>query len=352
MIESQNKVRLGELLVESDVIKSSDLTEAIQVSTRLNSPIGRVLLLSGLIDQTTLEAALDAQPLINEEKESLENVLKALKEVNTTGKPLSKMLPQSVGNVNSHQANKLAGLLLDSEIVSQEQLEQALNTCSEEGVPLGSALVMEGILSPSLFPSILQIQQAVQEGSITKNEAINQVKSTFIHWLKAEESFSSSSKKPEALMKVDHSNVEEETPVSITFEPKQKNESTRLVDLLNETGHVTPFTIQSAFNKTLKDPQKSAALFKLLGLIDENTRKKALKCQSLLTQGQLSKQEAEYVLQLEDEDPLEEEHLDDSQKVKMYFDKSERKSMISKIVGGAVVGVAVAGYSLFRNRSK
>ena len=159
MIESQNKVRLGELLVDSNVVSSSDLTEAIQVSTRLNIPIGRVLLLSGLVSPVTLEAALEAQPLINEEKETKETVLAALKEVDTTGKPLEKMLPGSQNQSSSISSDKLAGLLLDSEIVSQDELDQALSTSFEEGVPLGSALVMEGILSPSLFPSILKIQQ-------------------------------------------------------------------------------------------------------------------------------------------------------------------------------------------------
>ena len=362
LIESQNKVRLGELLVDSNVVSSSDLTEAIQVSTRLNIPIGRVLLLSGLVSPVTLEAALEAQPLINEEKETKETVLAALKEVDTTGKPLEKMLPGSQNQSSSISSDKLAGLLLDSEIVSQDELDQALSTSFEEGVPLGSALVMEGILSPSLFPSILKIQQDIRDGVISKTDAVNQVKSTFVHWLKAEESLSSQGLKKtetevslpkESSVNTKPSSLEDtvepgSVPISITFEPKQERSSLRVVDLLKESGRLTDSAIQTAFNSTMNDPEKSAQLLNLLGLIDADTQKNAVKCQNLLNRGQLSKQEAIYVLNSE----IDQEVGEGEVRVKRYFDKTHRKSMLSKVVGGMAIGAAVYGLSIFKSKPK
>lgn len=378
MIESQNKVRLGELLVESNVVSSSDLTEAIQVSTRLNIPIGRVLLLSGLVSPLTLEAALEAQPLINEDKETKNDVLKALQEVDSTGASLKKMLPGSDYKSASISSDKLAGLLLDSEIVSQGELDQALSTSFEEGVPLGSALVMEGILSPSLFPSIHKIQQDIREGRISKTEAIEQVKSTFMHWLKAEESLSSQVPKEENHLQNNSPKVpiqplnsliepvESSTPelkgsktietqspsISITFEPRESDHKTRAIDLLKEANLVDDKSINEAFNNALSDPDATSQILEILGLIDSQKKKKLLKCQSLLKQGQLSRQEAVYALTNQDDEVSQPVEVKSEKKIKRYFDEEHRKSMLSKVVGGMVVGAAVAGFSLLKGKSK
>ncbi|MEZ4544589.1 MAG: hypothetical protein R3C24_11945 [Cyanobacteriota/Melainabacteria group bacterium] len=154
MIDSEKRVRLGELLVDSGVVSSADLTEAIQVSTRLNIPIGRVLLLSGLVSPVTLEAALEAQPLLNQNTESRENVIQALKEVDQTGRSLDRTL------TGSHPTDKgiglgkdkLAELLLDSEIVSQDQLDQALSTSFEAGVPRAAPWYWKVSSRPLSFP--------------------------------------------------------------------------------------------------------------------------------------------------------------------------------------------------------
>ena len=378
MIESQNKVRLGELLVDSDVVSSADLTEAIQVSSRLNIPIGRVLLLSGLVSPVTLEAALEAQPLLNDEKESVDDVIQALKEVESTGKSLNKMLPSSEykKEFGSLGKDKLAELLLDSEIVSQDQLDQALSTSFEAGVPLGSALVLEGILSPSLFPSILQIQQNVRVGNITKEQAIEQVKSTFVHWLKAEESLSGKEFSSEVFENADNKTNSDEKEVerdakdfadqmAITFDPvptppkRESTQNNRLIDLLIEAGRLKEDEIDTAIQACLQNPHKSAELLELLGLIDNETRKNSVRCTSLLKNGQISKQEALYVLDsnltqaLANEEEAESQPaINKQEKIRRYFDKEQRKSMFSKVVGGMVVGVCVAGYSLFRSRGK
>jgi hypothetical protein len=53
---------------------------------------------------------------------------------------------------------------------------------------LGSALVLQGILSPALFPSLQRIQKQLIEGVLTREEGIKEVQDTFVLWLKAEES--------------------------------------------------------------------------------------------------------------------------------------------------------------------
>ncbi|MBX9692678.1 MAG: hypothetical protein K2Z81_09865 [Cyanobacteria bacterium] len=182
------KVRLGELLVEAKVVTSADLMEAIQVSKKLNVPIGRVLLTSGGVRQDILEAALEAQPLINEGTLSKDKVVQTLNKAHEEGFKLAGLVDfdRQFKRIQA-SARKLADLLIDSEIVSQEQIDSALNVSSESGMPLGTTLVLEGILSPSLYPSISHIQENIRLGVISREDGVQQIKSTFLHWLKTDE---------------------------------------------------------------------------------------------------------------------------------------------------------------------
>ena len=189
MPSSVNKIKLGELLIDAGVITSGDLTEAIQVSRRLGVPIGQALLVSRCVTDNVLEASLEAQALIREGTVSREDAVDALRKSAEDGRVLRTFL--NIGSSvedNAQTSKRLAELLLDSDIVTQDQIDQALMTSYSSGMPLGSALVLEGVLSPSLFPSILRIQRNIREGRVGREEGISELRSTFLHWIKAEES--------------------------------------------------------------------------------------------------------------------------------------------------------------------
>lgn len=181
-------IKIGELLVLVGAVSSGDITEAIQVSKRLNVPIGRVLTMSGCIAEGVLEASLQAQPLIRDGLVPLDAGVEALKRVLHNGRSLEQALQDVDCMPQFQKKDRLAQLLLDSDIVTQGQLDQALVTSFESGIPLGSALVLQGVLSPALFPSLLRIQKEIREGTLSRIEGVEQIKSTFMIWLKAEES--------------------------------------------------------------------------------------------------------------------------------------------------------------------
>ncbi len=181
-------IKIGELLVLVGAVSSGDITEAIQVSKRLNVPIGRVLTMSGCIAEGVLEASLQAQPLIRDGHVPLDAGIEALKRVVHNGRTLEQALQDVDCMPQFQKKDRLAQLLLDSDIVTQGQLDQALVTSFESGIPLGSALVLQGVLSPALFPSLLRIQKEIREGTLSRTEGVEQIKSTFMVWLKAEES--------------------------------------------------------------------------------------------------------------------------------------------------------------------
>lgn len=190
MSDIDRQIKVGELLVLTGVVSSGDITEAIQVSKRLQMPIGRVLTMSGCVSEEILQATLECQPLVREGLVPVDSAISALREVYRKGSTLQEALETLDCHLNygSGGSANLADLLVDSNIVSPEQMEQALRASFESGMPLGSALVLQGTLSAAFFPSILSVQEQLKESILTRAEATEELKSAFLVWLKAEES--------------------------------------------------------------------------------------------------------------------------------------------------------------------
>lgn len=189
MTTQESTIRVGELLVQAAVVSSAEMTEAVQVSKRLGVPIGRVLIMSGCVKEEVLEASLQLQRLIRAGDMSVEGALEALQRVNDLDIDLTEALANEQYKESLlDSAEYLGELLLDSNIVSEEDLVKAMQTSFDQGVPLGSTLVLQGLLSPSLFPSILSVQKNIARGVTTREEGVKEIQEIFLHWLKAEES--------------------------------------------------------------------------------------------------------------------------------------------------------------------
>lgn len=186
MPKDNRMVRVGDMLVAARVVSSAEITEAIQVSKRLNIPIGRVLITSGCVTEKLLHSALDLQSLVRDGEVPLDSALKALARIEKTNCTVKEALEllnfrPKYGKGN----NNLADLLVDSNLVSQQQIDDALTTSFEYGTPLGSTLVFQGALSPDFFPAISAIQEKVNNGKLSNDEAITELKEAFTLWLKA-----------------------------------------------------------------------------------------------------------------------------------------------------------------------
>ncbi len=186
MPKDNRMVRIGDMLVTARVVSSADITEAIQLSKRLSTPIGRVLITSGCVSEKILHAALDLQSLVRDGEVPLESALKALSRVDKTGCSVKEALEHLDFHPKYGKGkNNLADLLVDSNLVSQEQIDEALQTSHDYGTPLGSTLVFQGALSPDFFPSISAIQEKVTNGELSNEEAIDELQAAFALWLKA-----------------------------------------------------------------------------------------------------------------------------------------------------------------------
>lgn len=379
MSSNYKSVRVGELLVDAQIISSSEMTEAIQVSKRLGVPIGRVLMMSGSVRQDELAASLQVQPLIREGQIPYDAAISALRRVHQLRVSIADAFAQEDLRPDIEDNPEYLGeLLLDSNLVAPEDMERAIQTSMSSGIPLGSALVLQGILSPALFPSLQRIQKQLIEGTLTREEGIKEVQDTFVLWLKAEESKDKvaaplhgkdtiAAEDPYVTPKSEpirsngsHTNQSTNTEAQSSEARDGKSSATkasentadvRLVDLLKSAGIFSQADVQRNYEAMLKDPVRSGRFYVELGLIDEEDMKRALRSHALMTRGNLTKEEAIFALNSSRTTEFEKQISGtDSVKVQRYMDKQWR-GKATKVIGGALFGALVAGLT-FSNRKK
>lgn len=186
---SSDKIKIGELLISVGSLTSGDLTEAIQISKRMGVPIGRVLVMSGCVSEANLQQALKLQSMVKDNIVDLDTGIAALKKVFHEQMELEDALKTFNWTPNKDVAgNKLGDLLVDSTIVTRGQLERALEASFQSGMPLGGTLVLQGVLSPMLLPTVLHTQEQIRDGNMTREEAVGQLKMALMYWAKAGES--------------------------------------------------------------------------------------------------------------------------------------------------------------------
>lgn len=190
VLEEESTTRLGTLLEKAGIVTSGDIAEAVAVSKRLQTPIGRVLIMSGCVTERTLTAALEAQAMLRDRTIHVEAAIEALTRVANERITLSEALTQTdkVPQPGT-STNKLGEILIQFGLIDNKTLEAALQTSAESGMPLGSSLVCLGAIPPSLLPLLLRTQEQIRDGAMTMQEAVEDFQSAYAVWKRAEESF-------------------------------------------------------------------------------------------------------------------------------------------------------------------
>ncbi|MGD9682853.1 MAG: hypothetical protein AB7W16_16810 [Candidatus Obscuribacterales bacterium] len=155
--------RIGDLLTESGLVNPEDMAEALRKSQLLNLPLGRCLLLSGLVGSALLETAVNAQRFLRAGKLSREDAIMAVtraweREQKRSGEE-TKVYP-SVSSI------KLGELLSASHIISEPQLEYAIEVGLRSGLPIGQSLTELGLISEEILAAALAVQSMVIEGEL------------------------------------------------------------------------------------------------------------------------------------------------------------------------------------------
>jgi hypothetical protein len=326
-VDTRN-IKIGDLLCQVGILTSGDLTEAIQIAKRMGVPIGRVLVMSGCVSETTLQASLEAQSMVRDNLVDLDTALKAMDIVNKQKKSFKEALDSCNWTPRKASAgNKLGDLLIDSSIVTPQQLERALESSFQSGMPLGGTLVLQGVLSAQLLPTLLHVQEKVRDDKMTRDEAVEQIKTAVMYWAKAtsksEAEELASAKQAQSEMAPPAAGTASTSSVKGGAKPAARPQPTQpiaadlpthvgwiplrnatagsdsevsLIQLLKLSGYCSPEAMEQAVDRIFTDSQVAAQLLQSIGFIDAPTLNVYTTCQSLISRGVLKVDQAIYVL--------------------------------------------------------
>lgn len=173
-LKKQHPTNVGEMLIAAGIINYVNLNEALHLAKKASSPVGRILLMTGALQQRDLDSALQAQSMVRSGSISLDFAINVLTYASRNCISFNEALAQQGGSHTKlvSTTSELAELLVTAFVVSNEQLSEALQRSRRCGIPLGRALILMGAVSPAVMATALTAQIMVRGKELTRETAI------------------------------------------------------------------------------------------------------------------------------------------------------------------------------------
>src|SRR3982750_2741409 len=124
-VADTKRIRLGILMIDAGLITREELEECLRMSRETGLPVGRMLLVAAKTTEKVLQAAVQAQSLLKDGLIDLETAYQALRIVKEEKKSFDYALKQLNVTIEEVKINKLGQLLIASNFVTEDQLEEA-----------------------------------------------------------------------------------------------------------------------------------------------------------------------------------------------------------------------------------
>lgn len=272
-VADTKRIRLGILMIDAGLITRDELEECLRMSRETGLPVGRMLLVAAKTTETVLQAAVQAQSLLKDGLIDLETAYKALRIVKDDKKSFDNALKQLDVFVEEVKINKLGQLLLASNFVTEEQLEDALAGSASTGLPFGRMLVLNGVINEAQLAATLNAQILIRDDKITKDQAVD------------------------GLKQARRRQIAVEVPLMEKgFYRVQARDAIRLGELLSLAGLISESQLLNAVELGLISQKPLGQVLIELNLVSEDILKVALQLQDLVSKGTLRPLQASQVL--------------------------------------------------------
>jgi len=170
---------IGDLLVRAGIISGRQLDEAMRLAGTKHIHLGQMLVIARYLTNRELTIAVDAQSAVRDRVVDISTAVNALKLACRNGISFAEALQDNApaAPVCEGTTSKLGELLLESNVITSEQLDKAMQRSLSTGLPLGRILVLNGAINEPLLTAVLEIQVRVRDGMMEREEALNHLRS-------------------------------------------------------------------------------------------------------------------------------------------------------------------------------
>jgi hypothetical protein len=272
--------KLGQLLLEANLIGPEQLSIAVQKSMATGLPVGRILILNNVITDAILAAALEVLIKMRDGNVVREEAIAYLangvrnKAINDLG--VAVLEEASIFNsqpvLSTRKSMRLGEFLVLAEILSETDIMNALEFSLVADKPLGESLLEHGYITREIMDSALKLQSLVESDTLDQQKAAQSLH--IIHV----ESLSLS----EALERVTSA-----VPDGSQFE---------FSALLVEANLLTINDIKAALDLAASNPRILAQILSQTGYLAPEQSDILVECHDAITQNLISQHDAKFVL--------------------------------------------------------
>ena len=165
--------KLGELLLEADIVSTEDLDHALSQCESVGLPLGRMLVLTNSLSEQMLSNALNAQVLLRDRKVTREQAILGLQAAQLRQLPLENALAESNSLQLPSATNvRLGEFLIEGGLIDQPNLMNAVELGLVQNKLIGQVLRQLNLIAEKDLSAALELQKMVAAGSLKKKEAV------------------------------------------------------------------------------------------------------------------------------------------------------------------------------------
>jgi hypothetical protein len=168
------RVRIGELFVLAGVVSEENVLGALETCLLNQRMMGEVLVEQGLITQDMLQAALKLQEAIDTRQLTALTAAEAMRRIQSRNVTYERALAE-MGLLRSPAGERLriGEILVMANLISQEQLQEAVKLASMNNALIGKVLMMMGAVGKNTLHNALRVQFMMREGYLNEEQAIS-----------------------------------------------------------------------------------------------------------------------------------------------------------------------------------
>jgi tetratricopeptide (TPR) repeat protein len=262
--------KLGELLVGAELTTEDQMEGALRQSITTGLPMGRLLVLSGVLSDSLLAAALTAQILVRDGKLTKEDAIASLKAAKGRQVPIEVPLAEKgFYELPSRKGVRLGDLLAVSGLVSESEVLSAVEVGLLEQKPIGQVLVERSPISETVLEAALKLQKEIAAGKVEMDQAAQAL----------------------FLVHADGISLQAAMAKMQTLAPK-KDGTPPLAHFLRLVRSITSDDIKTAMEYAIRDPEIFTQVSVKSGILDEKTIQIGQACEELMRKGVLNLERA------------------------------------------------------------
>jgi tetratricopeptide (TPR) repeat protein len=264
-----NKTRLGELLISADLVTEDQLKAGLETSASSFLPIGRTLVLSGVLSEELLTTAINAQKLLRAQKITRKQAIEGIKAAKQRApEPPPQGRQRHFYKLPARNSVRLGELLIAADALTETQLSSAVEIGLVNGLSLGQVLIEMGLVEPQALDASLALQKMLADEKLGM-EAASRI-----------------------LFRICHEKITLSEALRTTTDVAPHSEDRSLLQFLKLNQQISESDLKKLADFVLRDSPVMAKALVRANVLSEEMVNNAYRCQQLWQRGAISLEHA------------------------------------------------------------